>query len=120
MRLSMKQLVPTSLDEYLAEHNVRRRGHRPRDGESGGVTRVELGEGVYAMCPVVATAPAPEEAKSAAADLSSLTSMLQARWKGGATSSETKKQEGLQTGQMRSFRIAKLDPENKIIELQLA
>ena len=28
LRLGMKQLVPTSLDEYIAEHSDRRHGHR--------------------------------------------------------------------------------------------
>jgi small subunit ribosomal protein S1 len=50
-------------------------------------------------------------------DLSSLGSMLQARWKGGPPSS---KPEPVQTGQIRKFRIAKLDPATKKIELELA
>lgn len=120
MRLSMKQLVPTGLDEYIEEH-------KPGDvvtgrvsEEANGMARVELGEGVYATCRVTTTVAAREEAKSAAADLSSLTSMLQARWKGGASSSGAKKQESIQTGQVRSFRITKLDPAAKTIELELA
>ena len=120
MRLSMKQLVPTGLDEYIEEH-------KPGDvvtgrvsEEANGMARVELGEGVYATCRVTATVAAQEETKSAAADLSSLTSMLQARWKGGASSSGAKKQESIQTGQVRSFRITKLDPAAKMIELEPA
>jgi len=119
MRLSMKQLVPTSLDEYLAEHNS---GDvvtgRVRE-ESGGIARVELGEGVQGTCRISAAPATAEEKTVAAADLSSLTSMLQARWKGGASSAATKKPEVLQTGQVRSFRIARLDREAKIIELEL-
>ena len=62
-----------------------------------------------------------EEAKSGsnkAADLSSLTSMLAARWKsgtGGATEGES-----LRSGQIRSFRISKIDAAAKKIELELA
>jgi small subunit ribosomal protein S1 len=45
--------------------------------------------------------------------------MLTARWKGSATGGGTKR-EAAQTGQIRSFRIAKLDPAAKKIELELA
>ncbi len=52
IRLSMKQLIPTGLDEYLAEH---------KEGDivtgrmievSEGCARVELGEGVVATCQI--------------------------------------------------------------------
>lgn len=122
MRLSMKQLVPTGLDEYIAEH---KRGDvitgRVME-ESGGSARVQLGEGIQATCRLVATAaPAKDESASAAkADLSSLSSMLQARWKGGSAATVAPKPEAIHAGQIRSFRIAKLDPETKTIELELA
>jgi small subunit ribosomal protein S1 len=59
-----------------------------------------------------------EEKKSAQkADLSSLTSMLQARWKSGATPAATKA-EPMRAGQVRSFRIVKLGKEG--IEVELA
>lgn len=45
--------------------------------------------------------------------------MLQARWKGGAADSESKR-EAVRAGQIRSFRIAKLEPAAKKIELELA
>jgi small subunit ribosomal protein S1 len=121
MRLSMKQLIPTSVDEYLAEHN-------PGDvvtgrviEETGGQARVELGEGIQATCRIAASAPAKEETKSdAKADLSSLSSMLQARWKGSAPAAGAAQAEGFHAGQIRSFRIARLDREAKKIELELA
>ena len=128
IRLSMKQLMPTGLDEYLAEH---------KEGDvvtgrmvevSEGRARVELGEGVVATCriPSEDSAKASKEDKSAEAvpataskpDLSSLGSMLQARWKSGATADEAKS-EALRAGQIRKFRIAKLDPATKKIELEL-
>lgn len=119
MRLSMKQLVPTGLDEYLAEH-------KPGDvvtgrmvDESSGQARVELGEGIFAVYKQGEKKPAPgEEPKSAKADLSSLSSMLQARWKTGAGAPV--KAEPARAGQVRSFRITKLDPASKKIELELA
>ena len=120
MRLSMKQLVPTGLDEYIAEHNSGDVVTGRVSEESGGVARVELGEGVHATCRTNAAARAVEEAKPAAADLSSLTSMLQARWKGNVSSTASKKPEAVHVGQVRSFRIVRLDREAKTIELELA
>jgi small subunit ribosomal protein S1 len=122
MRLSIKQLVPSGVDEYIAEH---------KEGDvvtgrmvevTGEQARVELGEGVSATCrmdaqTVVAKAtPAPLSAK---ADLSSLGSMLKARWKSGASSTEAKP-ENARSGQIRKFRISKLDKDAKKIELELA
>ena len=121
IKLSMKQLIPTSIDEYIAEHN-------PGDVVTGrvmdegtGSARVELGEGIHATCRLTTQAAAKEESKAEAkADLSSLTSMLQARWKGGSGVGDKPKPEAVRAGQVRSFRIAKLDPEDKTIELELA
>jgi hypothetical protein len=45
--------------------------------------------------------------------------MLQARWKGGAPAGEAKR-EAVRAGQIRKFRIAKLDQAAKKIELELA
>jgi len=59
-----------------------------------------------------------ESAKPAKADLSSLSSMLQARWKTG--SGGPPKPEPARAGQIRSFRITKLDRAAKKIELELA
>jgi hypothetical protein len=45
--------------------------------------------------------------------------MLKARWKGGAAGGASKP-EAIRAGQIRSFRIAKLDAVAKKIELKLA
>jgi small subunit ribosomal protein S1 len=45
--------------------------------------------------------------------------MLKARWKGG-TAEGASKPEAVRAGQIRSFRITKLDPAAKRIELELA
>jgi small subunit ribosomal protein S1 len=119
IRLSMKQLVPTGLGEYLEEHSE-------GDVVSGRVVEqspescvIELGEGVRAICRTAANAPAAEKNKSdGGVDLSSLTSMLNARWKGGVTPSGSQP-EALGVGQIRSFRIVKLDRESERIELAL-
>jgi small subunit ribosomal protein S1 len=65
--------------------------------------------------PQIAEQVASTQAK---ADLSSLSSMLQARWKGAASSGGAKPQ-ATRAGEIRSFRIARLDPEAKKIELEL-
>jgi len=124
LRLSIKQMVPSSLDEYIAEHKEGDLVTGRMIEVSGGRARVELGEGVQGTCPMpaegsakkAAEKPAPAEAK---ADLSSLSSMLTARWKGNAAGGGAKR-EPAQTGQIRSFRIAKLDQAAKKIELELA
>ena len=128
LKLSMKQLVPTGLDEYLAEHT---------EGDvvtgrlleiSGDHARVELGEGIQANGRVAVEAAAGEEKPAAALglsglgspglDLSGFSSMLAAKWKNGPTASETKR-EPVRVGQVRSFRITRMDREAKKIDLQL-
>lgn len=121
LRLGMKQLVPTSLDEYIAEHKEGDMVTGRITEVSGGKARVELGEGIQASCRFKAEAAAEQAASAdARADLSSLSSMLQAKWKGGASSGGASAKEPLRAGQIRSFRIAKLDPGAKKIELELA
>jgi small subunit ribosomal protein S1 len=120
LRLGMRQLIPTSLDEYIAEH-------KEGDVVTGRMTdvsntraKVELGEGVHATCRLAAEAPKEKEKPAEGkVDLSSMTSMLSARWKGGARGSGPEP-EALHSGQIRSFRITKLDPGSKKIELELA
>jgi len=122
IKLSMKQLVPTSIDEYIAEHKA-------GDAVSGRVVQVdgahvtvELGEGIRAVYRAAAAsaAPAATAAKPAGnADLSSLSSLLSARWKGNAPAPSAKP-EPLAAGQIRSFKIVKLDAETKKIEVELA
>lgn len=119
MRLGMRQLIPTSLDEYIAEHKEGDVVTGRMTDVSGSRAKVELGEGVHATCRLSADAPR-EDVKSPqeSVDLSSLTSMLQARWKGGQGGGPSKG-EGPRSGQIRSFRISKLDPATKKIELEL-
>jgi small subunit ribosomal protein S1 len=124
IKLSMKQLIPTGLDEYVAEHKV-------GDAVSGRVVGiastgidVELGEGIRAVCrpPKGATTAAftpPVPSSGAAPDLSQLSSMLKARWK-GSSPEPAAKQNPLAEGQIRSFKIVKLDAEAKKIEVELA
>ena len=119
LRLGMRQLIPTSLDEYIAEHKEGDVVTGRMTDVSGSRAKVELGEGVHATCRLSADAPKEEEKSSQeGVDLSSMTSMLQARWKGGQGGGGSKG-EGPRSGQIRSFRISKLDPATKKIELEL-
>jgi small subunit ribosomal protein S1 len=124
IRLSMKQLVPTGLDEYLAEHKQGDSVTGRLIEVSGGIAKVELGEGVVASFQIPKERAAKDKGTStdssapAKVDLSSLGSMLQARWKSGPPPDEGKPQD-LRAGQVRNFRISKLDVETKKIELEL-
>jgi len=119
LRLGMKQLIPTSQDEYIAEHKEGDVVTGRMADVASGRAKVELGEGVYGMCRITGSEAPQEEEKAnpAKADLSALTSQLQARWKTGGGSSA--KHEGPRSGQIRSFRITRLDAATKKIELEL-
>jgi small subunit ribosomal protein S1 len=119
IKLSMKQLVPTGLDEYIAEH---------KEGDvvtgrlievSGADATVELGEGIRSRCRVAAAAPAKEEQAASAGkvDLSAFSSMLKERWKSGPVSAA--KTDEVRAGQVRSFRITKLDQDAKTIAVEM-
>ena len=122
VKLGIKQMAPSSLDEYLAEHKPGEVVSGRVVEVSGETARVELGEGVYATCRLAAPSaaqasagkPAPASAK---ADLSSLSSMLQARWKSGGGSAASKP-EAARSGEIRTFRIVALDPAAKRLELE--
>jgi small subunit ribosomal protein S1 len=118
LRLSIKQMVPTGIDEFLAEQQVGGTVTGRIIEAKDGVAKVELGEGVIATATIPAPTQLPEQTTSPAVDLSLLTSLLSAKWKGSATKSEPKA-EAVHTGQIRSFKITKLDPDTKVIELEL-
>ena len=121
VKLGIKQLEPTTADEYISEH---------REGElvSGrivearaGHAKVELGEGIMASCRIPEETREAEAAPSAApaADLSSLTAMLSAKWKQGVSAAKAARPEPVRTGQIRTFRILKLDQAARKIEIEL-
>jgi len=119
LKLGIKQMAPTSIDEYVVEH-------KKGDTVSGRVieitgdsARVELGEGIQITCRIPASKTAKASTVNAPkADLASLTSMLQSRWKGGAAAAVAEPEE-IREGQIRSFRITQMDPEAKKIEVEL-
>jgi len=118
IRLSMKQLVPTGLGEYLEEHQEGDTVSGRVVEQAEGLVVVELGEGIRARCAIAASAAVEESAGSGGVDLSQLGSMLSARWKGATAA--VQKPEPLGLGQIRSFTIVKLDRETETIELKLA
>ena len=126
LRLSIKQLIPTSVEEYIAEHKVGDVVTGRMMETSGATARVELGEGVRATCRVVEknadeeTAAAKAPQTEGKVDLSSLSAMLNARWKTGSTAATAAKPEAARAGQIRSFRIVKLDADAKKLEVELA
>lgn len=119
IRLGIKQLIPTSIDEYIAEH-------KPGDSVSGRVVevsgqkaKVELGEGVFGWAKLQGEQKATVAAGAGKPDLSSLTAMLAQKWKtgggGDAAAADT-----VRAGQVRSFRISSIDAAAKRIDLELA
>jgi small subunit ribosomal protein S1 len=121
LRLGVKQLQPTSVDEFIAEH---KEGDvvtgRVADVSKGRI-HVELGEGVRAMCALPGTEEKEESSSSSKADVSTLSSMLANKWKKGqADTSAPAKKEVARAGQVRTFRITKLDAEKKRIEIEMA
>ena len=120
LRLSMKQRTSVTVDEYLAEHPVGSVVTGRILEVSHGLARVELGEGIEGVYAVKAANEGAETPAAAGkVDLSSLSSMLQARWKGGVSSGAAKP-EAIGAGQIRSFRIGKMEPDARKIDLQLA
>lgn len=124
IRLGMKQLEPTAVDKWIAEHQVGetlsgRIVHVDHD-----TVKVEVGEGVVGFyripkepkkepeAPVVK----PERPK---ADLGALTAMLANRWKEGAASTETAEAAPkFRSGQVRAFKINAMDAQKKRIDVE--
>ena len=129
LRLSMKQLIPTSLDEFVAEHKVGDAVTGRVAAIENGVAQVEVGEGIFCSCklpaaPAPSAASSPETAGTGRVDLSAFSSMLKTKWKTGSTSSESSKAksstlEPASQGQVRSFRISAIDAGSKKISLEL-
>jgi small subunit ribosomal protein S1 len=133
IKLSIKQLIPSHFDEYIAEHNAGDVVSGRVVEQSATLAHVELGDGIRAICRTAfatpsqaPAAPQPVPAQKikleappvAKPDLSTLGSMLKARWQGTAPAQP--KPDPLSAGQIRTFKIVKLDPEAKKIEVELA
>ena len=121
MRLSMKQLIPTSMDEFVAEHKAGDSVTGRIVAIADGVAQVELGEGIVCACrlPAVEAQAAPEPAGAGKVDLSAFSSMLKTKWKTGSAAGAAETKKAPEAGQVRSFRIAQLDAAAKHISLEL-
>lgn len=120
LKLGIKQMVPTSIDEYLAERKVGDSVSGRVADVSGSFATVELGEGIRAICKLGTGAKGASAGQQSggSADLKSLSSMLAAKWKSGTVAQAVGSE--LTAGQVRSFRVTKLDPAAKRIEVELA
>ncbi len=116
LKLGIKQLVPSSIEEYIAE----RKAGDVVSGRvmeiSGDQARVELGEGIQGTCRIAVERAAKE--KPQGESKLDLASQLKAHWKGSAGAANSNP-DAVRAGQIRSFRIVKLDPALKKIELEL-
>ena len=134
LRLSIKQMVPTGLDEFLLEHAV-------GDTVTGRIidvdhlslsARVELGEGIIATCTIPPSdpteAPSTPPTTGAPVDLSQLGSLLTAKWKTAHADTKPAPKPvrpalvtgAVAPGQVRTFTITELDAPTKKLALNLA
>ena len=128
MRLSMKQLIPTSLDEFLGEHKLGDAVTGRIASIEAGVAVVELGEGILSRCKlpaVAAAAPAVEPVASGKVDLAAFSSLLKDKWKTGAAPKAAKSDtragaDAPAAGQVRNFRIVAMDASGKRVDVELA
>jgi small subunit ribosomal protein S1 len=120
IRLGMKQLEPTSADQWIAEHQVGDTVTGRVVEVKGDRAKVELGEGVHGTCKLAVEAPVEAKSKAAAAgDLTSKVAQLSARWKQGAGEGAAASQKpSLKSGQIHNFRIAAADAAQKKIQLE--
>ncbi len=132
VRLSIKQLVPTGLDDFIAEHKVGDvvTGRVIEIDTASDTARVELGEGIVTTCKV----PAPDPTEAGAipptsggpVDLSQLGALLGAKWKTSLAPAKAAPafvvadEKDVKAGQVRSFRLTMLDVEAKKLGVELA
>ena len=129
LRLSIKQLVPTGLDEFLEEHAAGDvvSGRIVEIDEVAHIARVELGEGILALCivPVLAESVAPGASLGGPVDLSQLGTLFANKWKTEVAKTPKRTAESTavsarpSAGQVRSFRLTTVDVAGKKLELSL-
>lgn len=118
IRLSIKQLEPTSADHFIAENNVGDVVTGRVSDVKEGRAKVQLAEGVTGNCALPKSAGAAASAGGGGSvDVSSLGAMLKARWKEGSGGDTDKNQ--VRVGQIRQFKITAMDSESKRIDVSL-
>ncbi|MCC6340622.1 MAG: S1 RNA-binding domain-containing protein [Bryobacterales bacterium] len=121
IRLGMKQLEPTVVDMFIASHQVGDTVSGRVVSTDAHVARVQVAEGVTAICRLPKDEPAPPSQPAtdqSKAGLSELSAMLSARWKSGPPES-AQRAAALRAGEVRSFRISALDPNRKTVEVEI-
>jgi small subunit ribosomal protein S1 len=119
LRLGIKQLQPTSIDEYIVERKAGETVTGRIVKVAGDSAKVELGEGVVGHCrlPSGPERTSEEAAGGSKADVSALSALLSAKWKSGGSGEAVS--EAPKAGQIRTFKISSVDPATKKIELEL-
>ncbi|MBL8214035.1 MAG: S1 RNA-binding domain-containing protein [Bryobacterales bacterium] len=121
IRLGMKQLEPTAMDKFIADH---------KEGEvlsglvvsvEGYNARVEISEGITAHCRLPKPVEAPKESRldRPKVDLAAMTAMLSTRWKAGPPESGVEAPAKLRRGEVKQFKIIKMDAERQSVEVEL-
>jgi small subunit ribosomal protein S1 len=122
IRLGLKQLQPTKIDNFIAEHTVGELlSGRIADVRANSL-KVEISEGVFGECKLEEKkeeAAKPAAASASNVDVGSLAAMLKGRWKEGKGGDPTPKAAALRSGMIRNFKIAALDAEQKKIVLSI-
>jgi small subunit ribosomal protein S1 len=123
LKIGMKQLEPDSQDEVIAELKA-------GDSVTGRVIRVkgleafvELGEGVQGVCRLDAKGAENPEPAAETKDVSSMSAKLAAAWRGeagGSAAAPPRSAPQVKPGEVRAFKVARLDPGKRTIELALA
>ena len=121
IRLSIKQLEPTSADIFIGENQVgdvvTARVSDVRENR----LKVQLAEGVTGHCVLPkeagATSGSSSSGSGAKVNISSLGAMLNARWKEGT--GENVEKEQVRVGQILKFKITAMDVAQKRIDVEL-
>ena len=123
IRMGLKQLQPTKVDDFIAEHKVGETISGLLTDMRGNNLKFEVAEGVLAECKLAE--PKKEDVKAAAAeasgasDVGSLAALLKGRWKEGKGGDPTPKTITLKPGMLRTLKIVSLDAEHKRITVEL-
>lgn len=121
IRMGLKQLQPTKVDNFIAEHQVGETLSGLITDVRGTHLKLEVGEGVVADCKLEDPKPeaASKPAAAGSADVGSLAELLKGRWKEGKGGDPAPKPSTLKPGMMRSVKIVSMDPEHKKITVEL-
>lgn len=118
IRLSIKNLEPTSADLFIAEHPAGTSLMGRVVEVHGSTAKVELAEGVHARCRLKEDTSSVGSG-AAGQNLDDLAALLASKWKGGGAGSGSGK-DTLRTGQIRKFQITASDAATRRIDVELA